>query len=88
MQDTDDFFYKFRDETVLKDPQSIHEAFDRFDKNNDKFLDLSEFEDLLKSLFSYNGNTYFISKDKVKKMFNFFKSDKVSYLYFGSNSKL
>ena len=77
MHDTfSDFFYKFRNESVFKDQKSTQEAFDHFDKNKDKCLDLSEFENLLKSLFSYNGNSYFISKDKIKKMFNYFKSDK------------
>lgn len=77
-----DYFYKFRDESVFKDPKSSREAFDHFDTNKDKCLDLGEFENLLKSLFSYNGNSYFISKDKVKKMFNYFKSDKTGSLEF------
>lgn len=73
MSDTCDFFAKYKDEAVFNDPKSIREVFEHFDNNNDEFIDLSEFEDLLKSLFSYNGNSYFISKEKMKKMFNYFK---------------
>ena len=43
----------------------------------DGVLDLKEFEDVLKSLFSFYGNSYFISKAKIKSMFNFFDENKV-----------
>lgn len=70
-----DVFAKFRDEKVFNDNNSIKEAFDNFDATKTGFLNLAEFENLLKALFSYNGNSYFISKEKINKMFDYFKSD-------------
>ena len=44
----------------------------------DGALDINEFEQMLKSLFSFYGNSYFISKAKIKSMFNFFDENKVN----------
>jgi hypothetical protein len=45
--------------------------------NSDNALDLNEFELLLKSLFSFSGNAYFMQKPKIKAMFNYFDYTKV-----------
>jgi hypothetical protein len=38
---------------------------------------MNEFEQLLKSLFSFNGNSYFIQKPKIKNILTYYDSNKV-----------
>ncbi|CAF0835368.1 unnamed protein product [Brachionus calyciflorus] len=71
-----DFFLKYRNETLFNDKNSIVQCLKYFDKDNDQSLDLNEFEQLLKSLFSHNGNSYQIEMAKIKAMFDFFDSNK------------
>ncbi|CAF0792607.1 unnamed protein product [Brachionus calyciflorus] len=71
-----DFFLKFRNETLFNDTNSIEECLRNFDKDKDQALDLNEFEQLLKSLFSFKGNSYFMQIPKIKTMFNFFDTNK------------
>jgi nicotinamidase-related amidase len=85
-----DYFLKFRTEAALDDKRNVNECFEHFDKNRDNALDSVEFEQLLKALFSFNGNPYFIQKPKVQAMFNKFdtnRDDKITreefeYLWF------
>lgn len=44
---------------------------------SDQALDLNEFEQLLKSLFSFSGDSYYIQKPRIKAMFNYFDENKV-----------
>lgn len=76
-----DFFIKYRDERTFNNRKSIEECFRYFDRNRDSALDLNEFEMMLKSLYSFSGNSYFLQKPKIKAMFNFFdtnRDDKIS----------
>lgn len=75
--DNGDYFMKYRDERVFSNRKSIEECFRYFDRNRDFALDLTEFELMLKSLFSFSGNSYFLQKPKIKAMFNFFDSNRV-----------
>jgi hypothetical protein len=40
--------------------------------DSDTYLDINEFQALLKSLFSYNGNSYYLSKTKILNMYEHF----------------
>ena len=42
-------------------------------------LDASEFESLLKALFSFNGNAYSIPKARINSMLTYFDSKKVKF---------
>ena len=44
---------------------------------SDSYLELDEFEALMKCLFSFNGNSYFMSRRKLRNMFNFYKNKEV-----------
>jgi nicotinamidase-related amidase len=70
-----DYFLKFRDESVFKDPRSVKGCFEHFDKDSNGVLNIHEFEDLLKQLFSFNGTSYFMQKSKIDEMFNYFDSN-------------
>jgi hypothetical protein len=44
---------------------------------SDEFIDLEEFEGIMKSLFSCNGKPYSIAKEKIEQIFSHFDSHKV-----------
>ena len=46
----------------------------------DSYLELDEFDALIKCLFSFNGNSYFMSRRKLRNMFNFYKNKDVNGL--------
>ena len=75
----DDIFLIYRDETLFNNKKSIQEVLKKFDKDGDGSLNLTEFEELLKSLFSFNGKPYSISKSFINDSFNYFDSNKVVY---------
>jgi Ca2+-binding EF-hand superfamily protein len=76
-QTADDMFLIYRDETLFNNKKSIQEVLKKFDKDGDNSLSLSEFEELLKTLFSFNGKPYSISKSFINDCFNYFDSNKV-----------
>lgn len=71
-----DYFLKYKDEDVFRSAQSCLDCFKYFDKNNDEFIDLEEFEGIMKSLFSCNGKPYSIAKEKIEQIFSHFDSHK------------
>ncbi len=73
----DDIFLIYRDETLFNNKKSIQEVLKKFDKDGDNSLNLSEYEEFLKSLFSFNGKPYSISKSFINESFNHFDSNKV-----------
>jgi hypothetical protein len=78
-----DYFLKFRNESVFNDKKSSTDCFKYFNKQNkDDFIDLDEFKSLLKALFSFNGNPYSMPDSRITSMFNYFDSKKVTiYMY-------
>lgn len=77
----DDIFLIYRDETLFNNKKSIQEVLKKFDKDGDGSLSLTEFEELLKSLFSFNGKPYSISKSFINDSFNYFDSNKVLFYF-------
>ncbi len=47
----------------------------------DDNLNINEFENLLKSLFSFDGHPYFIQKPKINQMFSYFDADQVIHTF-------
>jgi len=73
-----DYFLKFRNESVFNDKKSMSDCFKYFNKQNkDDSMDMTDFESLLKALFSFNSNPYQIPASRVTSMFNYFDSKKV-----------
>ena len=73
---TEDYFLKFKSDTAINNKANIDECFKHFDKNHDNALDFVEFEQLLKSLFFFHGNSYFMQKPNMQSMFNKFDMNK------------
>lgn len=82
-----DFFIKYRDESLFNDKNSVQEFFKYFDKDMDNHINLKEFEDVLKSLFSYNGKPYPIDTKLLNEMFEFYDSQKDHQLDFQEMEK-
>jgi hypothetical protein len=49
--------------------------------NRNDCMDIVDFERVLKSLFRFNGNSYFVSKLKINRMFDFYKDSEVNYSF-------
>lgn len=47
---------------------------------SDGVLDQNEFETFLKSVFSFNGNSYYIPKERLRKFFQYYDKNKVFYV--------
>ena len=41
-------------------------------------MERTDFERVLKALFKFNGNSYFISARKIQSMYDYFKDDEVN----------
>lgn len=70
-----DYFLKYKNADLFNAPESPEEVFKYFDTSKTNSLNINEFENLLKNLFSCRGRPYPIPKDKVEAIFGHFKSD-------------
>lgn len=68
-----DYFLKYKNEELFNAPDTAEEVFKYFDSTKDNSLNINEFENLLKSLFSCRGRPYPIPKDKVEAIYSHFK---------------
>ena len=63
-------------ETYIKNTRHLFAIFFFFSDNS---LDFMEFEQLLKHLFYFSGNSYFMQKPNMQSIFNKFDTNKVIF---------
>lgn len=68
-----DYFLKYKNEDLFNAPDAAEDVFKYFDSTKNNSLNIEEFENLLKALFSCRGRPYPIPKDKVEAIFSHFK---------------
>lgn len=67
-----DYFLKYKNEELFNAPDSAEDVFKYFDTTKDNQLNINEFENLLKALFSCRGRPYPMPKEKVEEIYNHF----------------